>query len=378
MDIRDIATPACPTVETGTRVGELPSTFEDEHDGVIVVEDREPVGTVTPRELVRSHIDDDAGVGTVSRGVPTVQRSADVREVARLFVENRAAVLPVMEGGALWGSVTRDALLDAVVDNLKILTVAELHTPDVVAISEDAALGEAVNQLRENGISRLPVVEDDGTLAGIVTTTDLVELVVRDPHAPPAGSADSGDQRILDLPVTNAMSRPAETVDPESSVADAVETMLEKGYDGLVVSPSGQNVVGGMITKTDVLRALTYTETEKLDVQISNVELLDAMTRDEIGERVMEIAEKHREMYVEHVHLRLQKHSEQLRGRPLIRCSVRMWTDEEQVAGTGEGYGGDEAVSLALDTLERNVLEMKGRNDDEAERDELLQKLHEL
>jgi hypothetical protein len=41
-----------------------------------------------------------------------------------------------------------------------------------------------------------------------------------------------------------------------------------------------------------------------------------------------------------------------------------MWTNEEQAAGTGEAYGGDDAVSLALDTLERNVLEMKGRRTD--------------
>jgi CBS domain-containing protein len=364
MDVSDIADRTCPTVDPETRVGTLRSTFEGERDGVIVTENGDPTGVVTPREFVRSHVDDDATARTVSRPVPTVDRTTDVREVARLLVENRTPLVPVTQGSDLRGSVTRDGLLAAVVDDLDVLAVEDLHTPEVVAIGEDDTLGEALNRLREEGVSRLPVVEDDGRLAGIVTATDVMGFVVRDDHAPSAGSRDSGDQRLLDLPVSDAMSRPAATTTPDSSVADAVAEMLEQGYDGLVVSHADDDLPAGVLTKTDVLRALTYTETDRLDVQITNVDLLQSTTRERVAERIESIAGKYAEMTVEHVHLRLQRHEEERRGRPLVRCSARMWTNEEQAAGTGEAYGGDDAVSLALDTLERNVLEMKGRRTD--------------
>lgn len=55
-----------------------------------------------------------------------------------------------------------------------------------------------------------------------------------------------------------------------------------------------------------------------------------------------------------------------------------MRTNEGQIAGTGEGYGGDEAFSLALETLERNVLDRKGKRSDEEYRGQLLRKLGEL
>lgn len=108
----------------------------------------------------------------------------------------------------------------------------------------------------------------------------------------------------------------------------------------LVVAPEYDDLVAGVLTKTDVLRALTYTVDDRLDVQITDVDLLETTDRGEIGERVEGIADKCREMDVEHVHVRLQKHEESLRGRTLVRCSARMWTDEEQVAGTEEAYGG--------------------------------------
>jgi CBS domain-containing protein len=375
MDIRDIATQTCPTVDPETQVSELRSTLEDgDVDGVIVVDDGDPVGTVTPRELVRTHVDDDAQVASFAKAVPTVERSKNVREVARLLVENQASVAPVSQGGEFWGSVSRDGILRAVEEHLDVLTVGDLHTPEVVCIEENDGVGEAINRLRENGISRLPVVDEEGHLTGIVTTTDVVQFVVRDAHAPSAGSRDSGDQELVDLPVSDVMSRPAETTGPDTLVADAVGTMLEEGYDGLVVSPEYTDLVAGVITKTDVLRALTYTESDHMDVQITNVTLLDSISRESVVERIEEVAGKYQDMYVEHAHVRIQKHHEELRNTPLMRCQVRMWTDEDQAAGTGEGYGADEAVSAAIETLEDNVLEMKGRHEtDVGDHEELRQ-----
>jgi hypothetical protein len=48
------------------------------------------------------------------------------------------------------------------------------------------------------------------------------------------------------------------------------------------------------------------------------------------------------------------------------------------MAGSGEGYGADNAFHVALDTLERNVLERKGVQADEEYRGQLLRKLGQL
>jgi len=83
-------------------------------------------------------------------------------------------------------------------------------------------------------------------------------------------------------------------------------------------------------------------------------------------------------MRVRHAHVRFHAHKEKLRGTPLIQCQIRMRTSEGQVAGTGEGYGADNAFYMALDTLERNVLEKKGVRSDEEYEGQLLRKLGQL
>jgi ribosome-associated translation inhibitor RaiA len=115
-----------------------------------------------------------------------------------------------------------------------------------------------------------------------------------------------------------------------------------------------------------------------MDVQITNIDLLDTISRQEIRERIEGVADKYRKMQVQHAHVRFHEHKEKLRGTPLIQCQIRLRTNRGQAAGSGEGYGADNAFRVALDTLERNVLELKGVIADEEYRGQLLRKLGEL
>jgi len=155
--------------------------------------------------------------------------------------------------------------------------------------------------------------------------------------------------------------------------------MLEEDYAGLVVTPEDDDrVVGGVITKTDVLRALTFTEEDHMDVQITNVSLLDTISRQDVRESIEEITDKYQKMQVRHAHVRFHEHKEKLRGTPLIQAKIRLRTNRGQVAGSGEGYGAEQAFGVAQDTLERNVLELKGVESDREYEGQLLRKLGEL
>jgi ribosome-associated translation inhibitor RaiA len=155
--------------------------------------------------------------------------------------------------------------------------------------------------------------------------------------------------------------------------------MLESDVAGLVVTPEDDDAtVTGVVTKTDVLRALTYTEEEQMDVQITNIDLLDTLTREATVSSITEVADKYQQMAVHHAHVRFHEHKEKLRGTPLIQCQIRLRTSHGQVAGSGEGYGSEHAFHVALDKLERNVLELKGLNADERYQGQLLRKLGDL
>ncbi|MFC7167737.1 CBS domain-containing protein [Halospeciosus flavus] len=386
MDISDIATQDYVEVDAEERMGKVRALFEEENPkGVIVTRagGAEYEGVITQKQLLSSHIEDDTRAVSLTNpeghGAPKLQRTENVRDVARKLVEGGTKVAPVFEEGELWGIVTEDHILEAVLDNLDALTVEQIYTANVVTIDEDDNLGTVINRLREHGISRLPVVDDEGFLTGVVTTHDIVNFVTRDIQKTTRGDRRGEIERMLDLPVYDVMSSPVETISPDDTVESAVRKMLENDYAGLVVTPEDDDrVVGGILTKTDVLRALSYTEEEHMDIQITDIDLLDTLSREDIHEGIQEIVDKYSDMHVRHAHVRFHQHKEKLRGTPLIMCQIRLRTNKGQVAGTGEGYGGDNAFYQALDLLERNTLELKGVNADEEYRGQLLRKLGEL
>ena len=379
MNISDIAVPEYVEVDIDERLAKVRSIFERENPkGIIVVEDGDYAGVVGEKQLMRSRMEDDTKVSAVMKPAPSVDRHEDVRETARLLVEGDVKIAPVYEGEKLFGIITVDQILEAVLDSLDAITVGQIATEDVIGIGETESVGRAINRLRENGVSRLPVLDDEGGLVGVVTTNDIVEFVVRDQERQGSGDRAGDIDRMLDIPVYDIMSSPVVTAANDETAQTVVQRMFDNDVSGLVVTPEGADTVAGMVTKTDVLRALTFTEQDSMDVQITNVDLLEGTSREHIVESIEQVADKYAEMQVIHAHVRLHAHKEKLRGTPLIQCQIRLRTNEGQVGGSGEGYGAEHAFHVALDKLERNVLEIKGVNADEEYRGQLLRKLGEL
>jgi CBS domain-containing protein len=374
MDITDIVVEEFVEVDTTERLATVRAAFDKANPkGVIVTEDGEYAGVIGESELVKSRIQDDTKASVLMTSAPRVDHHEDIRETARLLVEGDVNVAPVFRGEQLDGIITTDAILSAVLENLDALTVGQIYTDEVITATTAATVGQAINRLREHGISRLPIVDESDSLTGIITTNDIVNFVVRDENRQEKGDRSGDHDRMLDLPVGNLMTSPVLTAERSESVEATVERMFDNDISGLVVADD--DGVGGIITKTDVLRALTFTEEESMDVQITNVKLLDSIDRSEVVDSITQVVDKYQAMNVIHAHVRFHEHKEKLRGTPLIQAQIRLRTSHGQLAGSGEGYGANHAFHVALDKLERNVLERKGVNADAKQRGQLIQNL---
>ncbi|QLG64216.1 CBS domain-containing protein [Halorarum salinum] len=386
MDISDARSHEFESIEPETTLSKVRGAFTtNERARVAVVEDDgEFAGVVTRKQLLASRHSPDAKARTVMQDPPRVDRTEDVRETARLMVESGLDLLPVFEGSRLQGVVTAHDLLAHVQSYLDALSVEDVATRDLITATPDTTLGEVINSIREYGISRLPVVDDDDPV-GLVSVYDLVEFTVREMQRQQGGSLDGFDEhggrgtrddynatgghgeragfaaRMLDLPVSNLMSTPARTVEADVLLDDAVERMLADDVSSLVVV-DGDGRPTGIVTKTDVLRSLTWTEERRMPVRVFGVDLMDVLTREEIADRVEAIEGKYDGMSVIEAHVAFQKHRESNRGMPLVRATVRLFTDRGTHAGTGEEYGTEAAFDAACDVLERNVLDEKEKN----------------
>ncbi|PDW00067.1 CBS domain-containing protein [Candidatus Chloroploca asiatica] len=129
-----------------------------------------------------------------------------------------------------------------------------MSAPPVLA-RDTMTLPEARQLLTELNIRRLPVVDSEGDLLGIVTEGDVNRI---------SDSAE-GDlaeysiyYRVKDLPVREFMRRPVLTVTPDTCLRDAAQLMITHHIHGVPVV-LGKRVIG-VITVSDLLRWMVNSE----------------------------------------------------------------------------------------------------------------------
>ena len=107
--------------------------------------------------------------------VRTAGPTQSLVEAARLMRTEDAGSIPVVEDNRLIGIVTdRDITVRGIAEGAdpKTTTVAEVASQDVVTISPDQNLDEALSMMARYQVRRLPVVED-GNLVGILAQADI-------------------------------------------------------------------------------------------------------------------------------------------------------------------------------------------------------------
>ena len=173
------------------------------------------------------------------------------------------------------------------------------------------------------------------------------------------GERSGVESRLLDLPVRDVMSSPVRTTSPTTALGQATGAMLENDISSLVVDVPTQGP-DGIVTLTDVLRSLTWEpEDEDTRLQVFGMNLLTDLSREDVAEMIEEVDDKYDEMDVIEAYVILHDHRERQRGMPLIRATIRLFTNKGRFAGTGEEYGAAPAIRAARDRLERTVLDDK-------------------
>ena len=111
--------------------------------------------------------------GGVIQNPVTVKPGNTVKDVEDLMEKYHISGLPVVDDeGKLVGIITRRDIL--FVEN-KALPVRELMTKEVVTAKEDINLEEAKKILMEKKIEKLPVVDEEGRLKGLITAKDIIK-----------------------------------------------------------------------------------------------------------------------------------------------------------------------------------------------------------
>lgn len=106
----------------------------------------------------------------------TVSEKDSLRDVARIMKDQDTGVVPVVDGKRIIGLITdRDIVVRAFAEgkNLENVRVNEIMTKSVRSVREDASLTEVLEMMGNAEIRRVPVVNGNDELVGIVSIGDI-------------------------------------------------------------------------------------------------------------------------------------------------------------------------------------------------------------
>ncbi|MBN1678185.1 MAG: CBS domain-containing protein [Candidatus Thermoplasmatota archaeon] len=162
--------------------------------------------------------------------------------------------------------------MDSRPDRMRWMSVNNAMTRDVILVKESSRVKDAWITLMESGISGAPVVDDTGSLVGILSVTDIFRSIIdkfqkarslREATATTqdAEAAEKEELRELSLAIRAVSESSVQaiisrdkkllTLSPEDSFERAIRMMAEHGVNRLPVV-KGNHVVG-ILTRQDII-----------------------------------------------------------------------------------------------------------------------------
>ncbi len=190
------------------------------------------------------------------------------------------------------------------------MKIAELMTPDPIAVGPVTPLKDVAAILLEHGISGVPVIGERLEVIGVVSEADIIAKEAGpDPRDRRLiswllGGRYVDRQKLAARTAAEAMESPAITVGTRETVAEAARLMTERGIKRLpVVDDDGALI--GIVTRTDLVRAFTRSDDE-IEQEIREL-LLETLWLDEPG-----------------LHLRVERGEVRLAGKMARRSDAEL------------------------------------------------------
>ena len=130
-----------------------------------------------------------------------------------------------------------------------MLRARDIMSTNVISVQRDAPILEAVKLLVENNISGLPVVEDDMTLAGILSEKDVVELFY---------DSEQAEDKI----VNDYMTYPAVHFEENHALLNVCDFLVKNIFRRVPITSDGKLV--GIISVKDILNTVLQLRPEQV------------------------------------------------------------------------------------------------------------------
>ena len=349
--------------ETISKVIPSLERYEDSPHAILVKEGKKIIGVIRERDLLRGSVMVNPHETKIKSFVVRTgilkPSELDPLKVARRFVEDSTPFVIIQLNGK-YGLIYINDFLELLKPELKRVRVREVMNPNVITVKTYDSAAKALATMRNHGIDRIVIIDDNHKVAGVLTVKDVVDRIISPRKRARMGDGSGEKDKTLSIMVESVMSYPVVTVDAKKTVAEVIDLMIENRISSVVVT--SDSLPEGIVIKKDILEYyLRKSVPVSYDIQLVTRDVeLDDFERDAILEDINKFMRKFKDFFKNVLlSIYIKRHKETFRGLPLIFVRIKLTTDKKTFFVTGESWGVEFAIHATLKKLEREVLKEK-------------------
>lgn len=258
-----------------------------------IIEENNFIGMIFIKDIVIKDIDAEKtkAKSIVVSNIPKLDSNISLKDAARKIIQSGFRALPVFEKNKIIGILSEIDLIfelirEAKKENIKIEEI--MSKP--ICLEENSTIGKLKHIMRENNISRVPVVDKNGYISGVIDTLDLVDLILPK-ESQKRSKAGSGEKiNVRDIPITIIIRKPF-AASKESKIGEVINAFLE--HEEIIVVEDKKPI--GIITPKDILEVLLKESVKEEIIELSNIRELKENEINHLREEMEKIERKEKE-----------------------------------------------------------------------------------
>lgn len=328
---------------------------------LIVLDQKKYAGIVDESIVYRQGLDlKSTKVRAVLKRVPKLSPDTHLEEAARLMVESGVKHLPVLRDNELLGVISSKEILSFYAeDKFSLEEVSSIMVRRPLVIGADNSIAQALSLMRENGVSRLPVIKGE-RLAGIVTLHDIVRKAMVPKQRVERDRQMSIDGRMFGAEIRSIMVEEVITGNKNYSIRKIINLMLKNDISSVPIVDDGKLV--GLVTTSDILEhiAAQKMQTPVVFIQLASKDEVENIDMEEINSILGRLVRKYQKFTGNaSITVYVKRHKERKRGDILTHVRLQILASNYSETTIGEGWGVYSALRVAIKNMEKKIQKQK-------------------
>lgn len=263
------------TVKSDQSISKIRDKMEDRNLRAVAVTDSKNrlQGAISYRDLIRTvqFNPDSTKLSKVMHAPPEFDINDSLVEVCDLRINSGRKLMVLTEGKKLKGIISDEEFRAVLgdVDEIKRISTRDIATHEVITAFEEDLVEEVRHMMLDNNISRVPILNEDGNLTGVIRSTEILQtLVTRDGQNPGGTSGrDRKDtniaggnekEKMSSITTSEIMNRTPTTHEGHFSGDEAIDLMEEKGTHEVLVM--NDKYPESVVTLKDFIKHISESE----------------------------------------------------------------------------------------------------------------------